>query len=1424
MSDSTYGRAETPSELFKQTSYSEIAKEIEEKQNHFLREFYPPDQSEQNAGTIASTKMSSFAHQSSLPAQHPRQQQQYDHNSQTDDHEGDEDSDDSSVNTSFNRGQGGSLSARPPPKKRNRAALSCTLCRERKVKCDRVIPCQQCIKRGDTEFCHLDPNKRGPQSSAKTGKKQLHNHHQQHQQLPSADSHRVDDVGHPYMSSLPAASSAAEVDAIKARLAQLEQVLAQQRSGSETSPGFSAHSDLSPMGSASSRVPWNASGGAITTSPPTMSSYTDRYSSPHLASNRSPAGATSHNSPPKVPNFFSQQGLGDGIVGRLPPLGNAPSPNGGMGIGPFGFNSDRNRHRDGGSETNGLSSSFAMPSLSAFAKAEMPMKESYGDASTPGTAAHRGEVDSDTEDAALVLEGLAMGAGRGDCDGKKSKQDHVMHDIIEKPPQRSIQGYVEDDKTKDIMSEGRYKFKVTEDEVCPGVKAAQGELTKPAPGLGALAMECSAGAETTSAALSECKQLADLLKENPDAEFGLDGKRIPPAKRVCILLSQHENSLFNLVYGAETFLGWGMGWAFPAAEAAGDMMKVSEVVGCKGALQREAVLRAIIRSLPDRASADHLINIYESRVKFLAGNCIHMPTFKKEVAAFYDLGTVEKKARVVNFVDPGWLSLFLMILVLALHFHPCERPESVMHFFDGRTLHLWRSAAHTSLVLARYQQSSSIAVLQTIILINLHSMGMGKENFGLMHVAITNAIEMGLHRLGAKDKQAKPGENSGIAIRREMAKRIWHHFVFADWCSAGAFGGMYRIHPSQFNTPLPGNYNDSDLCVSPLPAPRPATEHTEMSSNLSQLQLAVVIRENVDMQNASELENNKLSCSDTAYLDGRYRGLLEQAPSFYRIGSNEGEGENTEVERWLFQQCVFHKLLRLHRPKLSSRASARTSCVLLARSILDMQRRIRSRCSVVDRLFLNLGQSFSAAIVLCLDLLQTPPSATMRSIVRGEVSEALKALRHVGASHHGTENNIRVIEALLEEEEVRWGQNGEKNDGTKRKRDGMSGQQQKKKNLLNLALRVAKAANGKEPFKPTTEGLDDAESESTDLAMNEATDAGAPTKDEQSRQLLEQLLMGRPTYDEPSSFSVGSFQNNAFNVPSNVLAPNGLDLSQSFASFSEDSNGQPFDLSRFLAECDSNSSPGSASSGQNDQGILSSGASDSGHSSLHGGRANSSSSSSRMSLGSRIGTGSEHHSPTNGFQASAPSSSGATTTLPASLPSTGLSPNAPEQSTGLDGFWNWVLTQGSIGASNVEEVSAPLGQLPSNVQPASQSQTQRPSYGHNITSQFQDLFARSLGTDRKGTSEDASAAVLPPPVSFPSPGTATTTTVANPSDGISSLGTPSAGIGSSWMSTPGLFEFAYEFGNDTAAASNAAFASSALTSQPPPTGQTTSWS
>lgn len=55
---------------------------------------------------------------------------------------------------------------RPVPTRRHRKVLSCTPCRERKVKCDRLKPCAQCVRANTQDACFYPPATSSPSRSS----------------------------------------------------------------------------------------------------------------------------------------------------------------------------------------------------------------------------------------------------------------------------------------------------------------------------------------------------------------------------------------------------------------------------------------------------------------------------------------------------------------------------------------------------------------------------------------------------------------------------------------------------------------------------------------------------------------------------------------------------------------------------------------------------------------------------------------------------------------------------------------------------------------------------------------------------------------------------------------------------------------------------------------------------------------------------------------------------------------------------------------------------------------------------------------------------------------------------------------------------------------------------------------------------------
>ena len=1057
-------------------------------------------------------------------------------------------------------------STRPPPRKRNRQALSCTACRERKIKCDRTVPCSQCVKRGDQQFCRIEQK---PKIVHDNAKKKQQQQQQQYPQLPQpSEPTRSASEQHTSASSGPLSPGAlaysqfseavsgatgsafsstspspAEVEAIKARLAMLESML----QGQQQPQGISA-TGLSPS---------NGISAGSSTSPSSTS--------------------------------WAQRSSGSSPISNFSINGNAAARSGSLGA--FSHSSGSNYHNansDSEEDVEHLANITQRPFQNVYHSLPQPTNTTHFlPPQIPNMPRSRKDFDSDTEDAATVLEKLAMGdgprpvkkPGPGECprsgggaggaggshpDGEgegptiarclsKDKERDLMtlDDPANDATGAKFERCLAKDKAMGIMTEKDGQVDCAMFERCvaiegspdnqqghshintisvsaPGAPSAEVVVQDSVPSVGQPGQEQGpvhagiGGPECYCGPQCREDSQSPHTHEVPDAGKGeahscpsdpskTTGDTCAPITEACRLACRNDG-LLRLKNGPETLLGWGMGWAWASGEALlRDDMKKAEQEDrpfiATERTEREAILRAICLSLPTKEVASQLVEVYETRVRYLSGHVVHIPCLKREMEAFYALDSVEKRARVVNFVDPGWLAMFLAILALGLRFYPCKPKSewvSVKHLFDGKTIHAWHSAAKTCLVLAGLHNSTSMSVLQTILLLYLYTSGQGSSCGGetdagststaLIRIGITNAQEMGLHRLGDFDKRPTLNEPSSKAIRREIAKRVWWGLVTRDWCAAGSGCSKdYVVNPDHFNTPFPGNYNDEDLLTTPLPPPRPREEFTEMSYVLANIEVCLVIREDVDIRHrrdiiaATDGSDRRLTCAESRKLDQMYRNLLENAPSFFKVGSEIGRVTCIEVQRWLLQQGVFSKLLRIHRPNLSSREESRTNCVLLARSILDMQKKIRSRCTVIDRLWLNLMQSFSAAIVLALHLLHTRPQPEHRESVRSEITEAIAALKQIDGSDCTAKKCIRVIEALLTEEEERWkagndalaasqskdanelGAQDQANHKRKRQLEPVGSNIEaetsgpgRRKNLLSLAQRVATAARGEE--------------------------------------------------------------------------------------------------------------------------------------------------------------------------------------------------------------------------------------------------------------------------------------------------------------------------------------------------------------------------
>lgn len=629
--------------------------------------------------------------------------------------------------------------------------------------------------------------------------------------------------------------------------------------------------------------------------------------------------------------------------------------------------------------------------------------------------------DADVEDAALVLEGLTM-------DGTLAFNQHRGREAM----RRAI------DDARDMDGRDAQRELAHEGIVDP--------IEYPL---------CAHEA----AKVASCK----ILNFSPETESeNCDTEQCP------MLSACSNNSLLKLSSVTESSLGWGLGWAMAAAQEIGhfDQMQAAAKIFKSPSItpERVSVLTAIIRTLPTYEQTEALMDVYERRAQTFVHNVVHMPTMRREVQIFYALNSPLHRACATDKTETCWLGLLLMVLVIGLRFRETNNPklEGLLgRFTDMRFASLWYSATKTVLVLSGYNGSQALSVLQTILLLMFQCPQSASHSPSLLRIAISNAQSMGLHRLGDLSNQPKPDEQVEYAVRREMAKRIWWALAICDWRNAAASTVPYVIQPHQCNTPLPGNYNHSDLMRVPFPPPHPRDELTEMSFTLSVIELSKVTRENVDwvdtleLQQATDGKPRQLSCDQVRALDVKYNAALTEAPIFSDRGVEYMSAELIEVQRWAFQQSVFNRLLQVHRIGLSKK-QARNCCVELARKVLCMQKTIRSRSDLADKLVMNMLQSFNATTLLCLDLLYTPPTAIQRDTIRAEILEGLTGMCQAAKAGGLTPRGIRIVHTLLDEEQAQWEET--------QRREKAGAPPRTRTDFLNMALRVARISRMTEPL------------------------------------------------------------------------------------------------------------------------------------------------------------------------------------------------------------------------------------------------------------------------------------------------------------------------------------------------------------------------
>ncbi|GAA5887967.1 hypothetical protein JCM6882_000819 [Rhodosporidiobolus microsporus] len=202
---------------------------------------------------------------------------------------------------------------------------------------------------------------------------------------------------------------------------------------------------------------------------------------------------------------------------------------------------------------------------------------------------------------------------------------------------------------------------------------------------------------------------------------------------------------------------------------------------------------------------------------------------------------------------------------------------------------------------------------------------------------------------------------------KEDHRRLFHLVALTDAEVAAVIGRRFTIlHSRQFDTKLPLNIHDEQLCGQGQPTP--TDEETRMTSLLSRMrfsQLSARITEEV-------FGIRPVPYSRVLELDSEVRQTEKVVPN-----ESRGDGALGHVEQWratMSRLLMLEELLRLHRVYLARSYSdnkyafSRDTCLKSAREVLETHNLplLRSSWAWVT------SKSASAAIVLCLELMFNP--------------------------------------------------------------------------------------------------------------------------------------------------------------------------------------------------------------------------------------------------------------------------------------------------------------------------------------------------------------------------------------------------------------------------------------------------------------------
>ncbi|KAJ5628499.1 hypothetical protein N7490_010727 [Penicillium lividum] len=395
-------------------------------------------------------------------------------------------------------------------------------------------------------------------------------------------------------------------------------------------------------------------------------------------------------------------------------------------------------------------------------------------------------------------------------------------------------------------------------------------------------------------------------------------------------------------------------------------------------------MNSIIEHLPTLRQSYYLAEQY-NKILHWRSRILHWPSFQAEMNYFWEIMGQQRHTEL----DPLWLSIFFMVMALALDNRPTG-PTSPSHPFHGYThqrlnelISKYHAVSMKALYLGDAMSTPRVRTIQAVILFNQFfqlSSAWRKADTMLNWnaLAIRTAQLMGLHRLGSNpetmppdDPAWPPGKN---AVKRHMGLRVWMMLQWADWMSASSRFRCYTIHLDQCTSTLVDNVNDWELSPTEWQyTPRPAHIVTSSSFEVYKWNIANMLRLTFDKLITYA---DDFSYATVLELDAGYRKILEGLPEAFLRENSLVDGSDPRIRRQrnIALEGIHARIVRLNRPFLSRGyakgskfANSRDKCLQSARIVVDCHYNLRD-LTTSGSLWFVYSHTLSSAMVLFLDL------------------------------------------------------------------------------------------------------------------------------------------------------------------------------------------------------------------------------------------------------------------------------------------------------------------------------------------------------------------------------------------------------------------------------------------------------------------------